>query len=306
MRQKDILAYRRAAADDAQEVLDAVDGEAVAVDDPEGVKTLSFGGQQRSNEAHIAQLQMWFNYVSGNIEALGGIKSDAASATQANILQANGAVRLEDMDDIVYDAVASEAKKRAWYFHTDPLIELPLIQRAQVAAQFSAAGELVAPATMEDQQVVLTPEARRGDFLDFAFKIKPRSMSRHNPAQRLQRAMEFGIKLIPAAAVATQTMMMMGVPFSFQKYITRMAKEAGIEWMDEVFYDPEFQMQMAQQMMQAPGIAGSQGQMGGQMGGIRQNGQPGNVAQVKAPTLNREAQQGANEGQASLPARDTF
>jgi len=42
-RQKDIIVYKRAAADDAQEALDASDGEAIAADDPDGIRGISFG-----------------------------------------------------------------------------------------------------------------------------------------------------------------------------------------------------------------------------------------------------------------------
>lgn len=312
MRQKDILGYRRAAADDAQEIVDARDGEAVAMEDPQGAKMYSYGGQQRSNEACMSQLQMWFNLMSGNTETLGGMRSDAPSATQANILQANQSIRIEDLRDIIYVATGEESARRAWYIHTDPLIQVPLIRRQKTAAQYDPMnGQMTSPAQMVDQQVHLTPEAREGEFLAYEFSIEQKSMSRLDPAMRLQRAMEFAIKVLPAAAVAAQTCMSMGVMFSFQRFVVRLAKEAGIEWMDEVFYDPEFQMQMAMQMMQFPDIQRSQGQLrqgagAGAGAGIRQNGQPGNVAQTKPPSEARTAQVGANQGQGDLNVRPTY
>jgi hypothetical protein len=304
IRQKDVLGYRRANADDAQEIVDAHDGDAVAMDDPTSVATYSFGGQQRSNEAHMDQLQMWFNYVSGNVEALGGIREASGSATQANILQQNGSVRLNDLNDLVYAATGAEARRRAWYLHTDPLLEVPLIRRQQMPAVVQN-GMIAQPAQMVEQQVLLTPEARRGDFLDYAFEIEQKSMSRLDPAQRLQRCLEFAIKVVPAAASAAQTCMMMGVPFGFQAYVVLMAKELGIEWLDEVFQDPTFQMAQAQTMMRAPGMQGSKGQAGG-MPAIQQNGQPGNVAAVEPTGLPAQAQQGANEGQAGLGVRPSY
>lgn len=325
-RQKDILIFPRAGADDAQEVVDAGDGDAIAADNPGEAKIFSFGGQQRSNEAHMAQLQMWFNMAAGNPEAMGGVKSDAATATQASILQSNASIGVEDMRDIVYMAVADEAAKRAWYLHTDPLIEIPLIRRMQVPAQYTATPNgqmaMTQPAQMKEMQIFLTPEARAGDFLDFHFEIQPKSMSRMDPQRRLQQAMEFAIKLIPAAATATQVCMQMGVPFSFPRFVTRMAKEAGIEWLDEVFLDPEFQMQMAEMMMRTPGLAGSKGTMvGGQspnqpgmgsMPAVQQNLNPGpptrgvGASPTTQQTFNQEAQSGANSGQSNLPVRPTY
>lgn len=312
-RQKDILGYRGTSADDAQEIIDAEDGGAVRMEDPGGAKVYSFGGQQRSNEAHLQQLMLWFNLMSGNTEALGGMRENSATATQAEILQANQTVGIDDMNNLVYQAVAAEARKRAWYLHTDPMIEIPLTRRMEVPAQYAMGPmgpQLAVPAQLVDQQVILTPEMRRGDFLDFQFEIQPKSMSRLSPHMRLRQAMDFAVKIVPAAAQAAQVCMMMGVPFSFPKFVTRMAKEAGIEWMDEVFYDPDFQIHMAMLMMRTPGMPGSQGipSQGGGLSAIAQNGQPANVAKTRTPQqeTNREQQMGASEAQSMLPTNPTF
>ena len=137
---------------------------------------------------------------------------------------------------------------------------------------------LIEPGRIEDQQVILTPEARRGDFLDFQFEIQLRSMSRLDPVLQSRQTMEFLVKAVPAAVQASQASAMMGVPLSFPKLLIRMAKDHGLDWFDEVFYDPEFQQTVAAVMMQTPGMAGSQGTMGP---GIKQNGQPGNLAKVQ-------------------------
>ena len=280
-RQKDILGYRPSAADDAQEIIDAGDGEAIQLQDPDGSKVFSFGGQQHSNEGHLAQLAHWFNLASGNTEQLAGVRSDAQTATQANILQGNAAVRVEDMRDIVYLGTRNIQRKLAWYLHTDPLIALPLVKRKPIPAQviIGPTGPIMLPPKMVEEQVILTPEVRAGDFLDFHFEIEAKSMSRMDPAARLQKALMFASQVLPSAAQAAMICNQMGVPFSFAKFAIRMAKEMEIEWMDEVFHDPEFQMQLAAMMQRTPSPGGSAGQVpgGGGMGAILQNGQPANV-----------------------------
>jgi len=321
-RQKSIVGYRRSAADDAQEALDAADGEAVAMDDPDGIKTFQFGGQETSNEGMVQQLQSWFNMMAANPQGMSGISIDAKSATEAKLLQGNAALGLEHMKDLVYIAAADEASKRAWFFHTDPLIQLPMIRREHKPAQISMGPEgpiVVSPSTDEEVQVFLTPEARRGDWLDYGFKIEPESMGRVDAASRLRQAMEFAVKILPAAAQAAQISMQMGVAFSFPRFVIRMAKEVGITWLDEVFQDPEFQQKVMLQMMQGPQMEGSQGQVqpnggvgnprgGGGMAGILQNGQPGQVAKTLDGTQqdNYDAQLGANDGQSDLNVRPTF
>lgn len=320
LRQKTILGYRRTAADDAQEALDAGDGEAVAMDDPEGMQEFNFGGQQATNEAMTGQLQMWFNMMAANPQGISGQGLDAGSATEAQILQGNASVGLNDMKDMVYILAGSEGSKRAWYFHTDPLIEIPLIKRTQTPVMTDPMTGMMMPPAMQEQQVFLTPEARRGDWLDFTFTVQPESMGRVDSAVRLRQALDFAVKVMPAAVQTAQGFAMLGIPFNVSKYILRMAEEVGITWMDEVFFDPEFQMMMAQIMMRGPQPDGSKGMLmppgggmlgmtgPGGMGAIMQNGQPANVGATNSPdTEARQGQQAnAAEGQRNLPNRQAY
>jgi hypothetical protein len=278
-RQKDILGYKPSAADDAQEIIDAGDGEAIGIMDPEAMKVMSFGGQQQSNESHLAQLSYWFNLASANTDQLGGTNSNANTATQANILQSNQSVRVEDMKDIVYLATKQIQRKLAWYLHTDPLIALPLIKRMPIPAQtvMSPMGPIIVPPKMMEQQVILSPDTRQGDFLDFHFEIEQKSMSRMDPAVRLQKALLFAAKVLPSAAQAAMVCQQMQVPFSFPVFVIRMAKELDLEWLDEVFYDPNFQAQMLAMMNSSPKPDNKKPYGGGGMAAIQQNGQAGNV-----------------------------
>lgn len=312
-RQKDIAAYKRSAADDAEQLKDAGDGEAVAVDDPDAVKILSYGGQQSSNENHLSSLQAWFNMMAGNPEQVGGQRVDSKSATAAQILQQNASVSLEDMKDMVYKFSASEKRKRAWFFHTDPLMQIPLTKRQVQPPQMSmgAYGPFMRPATMQEIQVILTPEQRSGDFIDFTFKIEPESMGRVDSKVRLQQAYDFAQKILPAAMAAAQIAMTMGIPFSASAFILRMAKDAGIEWMDEVFYDPNFQQQMMMQQAMGPQDGGKGqpappgGPGGNMLGQIQQNGQPSSVMGGQPGAQEQQnagAQAGANDAQRLVKA----
>lgn len=311
-RQKDVVGYKRSAADDAQEALDASDGEAIAMDDPDGLKVYSFGGQKQSNEVHLAQLQSWFNMMSANPEALSGQRFDADSATEARILANNANVHLADMKDLVYTMAAEEAKKRAWFLHTDPFINLPLVKRETVPAQYQMTPQgpvTVQPAQQVDAQIFLTPEARSGDFLDFTFEVWPESMGRKDSQSQFMEAMDFAVKILPAAMTAAQTAMMLGFPFSAKAFLIRMAKDRGIDWIEEVFYDPEFQLQMAMYQLRSPQSDESKGKAVGAaqspnaLTQFMQNGQPGSVMGSAPSPIQQERQQqqaGANEGQRLL------
>lgn len=309
LRQKDVIGYKRSAADDAEELRNAADGEMIAMDEPDALSVHSMGGQKNSNEEHLAQLQSWFNMMAANPDQLGGQAVGANTATAASILQNNASVGLEDMKDLVYQAAAKEGRNRAWFFHTDPMIHVPLTKRMPQPAQYAQGINgpvMTQPPQMMEQQVILTPEARRGEFVDFAFTIEPESMGRVDSRTRFAQALDFATKVMPAAMTTAQTAAMLGIPFSAQAFILKMAKFAHIDWMEEVFYDPQFQMQVAQMMMQGPQPGPSKGQPtpqqpggGNMMDQIIQNGQPANLPFNASPIQqDRQAQQaGAVPGQ---------
>ena len=312
-RQKTVLAFKRTAMDDAQELMDAGDGEAIAMDEPENVKTYQWGGQEAKNEQHLAGLMYWFSMMSGNSDQLGGLKTGASTATGQEILQQNGSVRVEDWRDQVYIGTTEINRKLAWFLHTDPLISLPMIKRQPIPAQtvMTAYGPIMTqPPQIVEQQVILNPDTRQGEFLDFQFKIEAKSMSRMDPEQKLNKALLFCAKVLPSAASASQICAQMGVPFSFSKFMIRMGKELGLDWLDEVFYDPEFQMQMAELVSRSPQIKDSKGMMTGapvtptakglsapHEQEIGQNGQAPGVSNMPTPDqeFNMNAQAGASQ-----------
>lgn len=312
-RQKTVLGYSRNAADDAESVVGAGDGEAIAMDDPDGVREFNFGGQRNSNEAMLAQLQGWFNMMAANPQGVGGQHMDADSATEAQILQTNAQTGLSDMKDQVYQMAAEEGGKRAWYFHVDPFINLPMVKRERQPPLFMPDGTMYAPAEMVERQVVLTPEVRAGDWLDFTFEVEPESMGRIDSTVRLQQAMNFMTRVLPSVATTAQALAMMGIPFSAPRALVRLAREAGIDWLEEAFYDPEFQMMMQAHMARSPTPEGSQAQPGPGPGGaggaslaaLLQNGQPATIpAQPDAMADMRRAQQApAADAQAMMAIR---
>ena len=310
-RQRDIVGYRRSAAADAEELLNATEDEAVPMDDPDGVRVHSLGGQKQSNEVHLAHLQNWFNMMSANSEALAGQRSDADSATEARILAVNASVHLEDMNDKVYRMAATEARKRAWYFHTDPFLQRPLIRRRLLPPVFkpSIAGPVMVEAgQIAEEQVLLTPAARRGDFLNFRFEVAVESMKRKDSNTVFMEMMDFATKIMPAVFSAAQAAAMIGVPFSPQEFLVQMAGERGIDWLDKVFYDPNYQFMQAMLMLQGPQAEDSKGRAaaGAQsnpLAAILQNGQPGQVGGggISPETrINQDQQAGAIEGQRLL------
>ena len=278
-RQKDLVFYDPGNGDEAQEAWESPDGSWIKSSNPKGFQQVSIGGQERGNEVWLNQLSTWFNFVSGNPEQMSGSKSSAKTATQAEILQANATVSIEDIRGIVYERTSQVSRKIAWYLHYDPLIQVPLVRR-QTGGQ--------------EVQVWLTPEQRQGDFLNYTFKLLPKSMQKLDPIIRTKRIIEFASNVIPQAVMAAQSMLMMGLPFNLQRYLTKVAEELDIgDWIMDMFDDPEFRARLQLQLLLGP-MSPQKGQVGQSGGGNAQSAQNGGYANAQRSVQSPNAEKNAD------------
>ncbi len=283
--QKDITLYNPSQVDELEQLKEAVNGDFIPSTDPKGFQTISIGGQNPKNEVALQELQTWYNYMSGNPDQIAGSApaNGNETATKTMTLQNNATVGLEDMRDIVYDQTAEVMRRIAWYLHTDPLIDLPLTKR-------KSGGEEV--------QLSLTPEQRMGDFLDYAFKIVSRSMTKMDPMVRSKRIIEYCTNIIPSGATTAQVCMQIGVPFNLQRYYTNIGFEMGIgDWVEEFLNDPEYAQKLQIMMMLGPGNPGKAGGLSNK--GVVQNGGSPMNRPVLTPgqEFNQRSQEIAAQGQ---------
>ncbi len=296
--QKNVFVYKRSAAADAEEILNADNNESVGVDDPQSAQVVSFGGVEPNSVQHLSVLLQQFSYMAGNIEQLAGVSSNADTATEATFLQNNANVVVEDMRNTVYDAVCHTYRILAWYLHYDPLIDIPMTTRKIVT------NETTGFQTVVDENIRLTPEQRMGDFLDYAIKIEAKSLTRLSAQQQLKNTMMFLTNVLPAVANAAMLMSQMGKPFNIEAALKEFGAMLDIQWIDSLFDDPNMmqrlvmmaQIQTAGSKATSPGVGG-----GGDasMGAILQNGGLASaMPQISGDTAMRMgAQAGANEGQ---------
>jgi hypothetical protein len=122
-------------------------------------------------------------------------------------------------------------------------------------------------------------------------------MARKDSKLRLQNETTFAQQLLPAVSAAAQIFQTLGVPFDTVAFLMRMARDMGIDWLDEVVYAPQIQQKSAMEynkIQQATGqdVPGGAAQPNpGLNPAIQQNGQPGQV-----PGAQPTPQQGQNAG----------
>ncbi|MCC7147129.1 MAG: hypothetical protein IT443_11845 [Phycisphaeraceae bacterium] len=214
-RQKSILAYEPSAAEDAEEIREASDGDTVQVDNIEAIKEVSFGGVTAEGYQFMVWAKQWFSEMAMNIDLLSGAGSNEPTATQAEMVQSNSNVRLSDLQNIVYQFTTDVCRALGKILHTDPLIELPLIQRRGGT----------------EQQVYYTPEMRMGESFDYTFEVKPYSMARQDPNVKVRRLLEFTSSGIPALVNAQ---MMLGPSFRIDNALDILGRNMGIDELDEL------------------------------------------------------------------------
>ena len=121
-RLKRVLAYTPDAVEDAENIAEADDGETVRVADVNQLKEVTYGGAGNDAYNWIEWIKKNFGEQAGNSDLLQGTSTNAPTATQAEMLQANTSVRLSDMQGRVYDFTADVVGDLVFVLHTDPLI----------------------------------------------------------------------------------------------------------------------------------------------------------------------------------------
>lgn len=290
--QKDVGLYNPAQVDTVDQIEEARTGDWVPTMDPKGVNIVSVGGQNQRNEAALGQLQTWYNYLSGNPDQISGKvapggQGGGTTATATQVAQSNASIQVEDMRDILYDQTAEVQRRKAWYFWTDPLINMPLTKRV-------SGGEYV--------QLYLTPEQRQGDFLSYTFRIKQRSMSRLDPMTRSKRIETFCTNIMPGAFETAIRAIQIGQQFNVVSYLTKIASEWDIlDEVDELFVDPNHQQKMAVYMAMGAKDTGQAGTAKGQAAnsanpmanGVMTNQQEANAMPQQIAAISQSVNQGA-------------
>lgn len=291
-RQKNVGVYSPSNADVADAIHEAIDGEWVASEDPQGVNIQSFEGADQGTVEMTQGLYSWYNLAAGNPDMLSGVGINSNKATGQQILQQNASVSIGDMRDMLYEAAADISAKHTWYLHNDDLMfvpgqpGIPLIKRQP---------------TGEEQQMYLTPDDRTGEFDTLGFEIVARSMAVLDPIARQQLVTQFVTQVFPQAVNAFMMAQQAGLEFNISQYLMNIAEDMGItSVVDDIWTDPKFRARMqwyADTTGSPKKLDGGGSANTSQNGGFPVGGTP-----MGPPTqqFNQNAQMGAAPAQAAL------
>lgn len=239
-RTRRVLVYQKNRAADALKITKASDAQSIGIDgDPKDIADVNLGGLS-PELAPFAQLMIGYWNMTGNFDQLGGLGSDQKrTAQEVSQLGVAASVLVEAMGMMFDDFQNRVCQHEAWYFWEDPFIQAPMTMRME-------GSEMV--------EVMYDAQARQGQFTDFNFSIKPRSMQRLDPNVRSQRIMELMQAVVQSAQVEMATQGRVD-----SAAIARiLGREFEIDELDEILRDPQVQMDLMQVYAGAPGP--SQGQ----------------------------------------------
>lgn len=205
-RQKNITAVHPIAQEDIERIINADDGEAVKIAQPDKVKEMSRGGINQPSYAFFLGNRDLFKEMAGNLDLLGGLGPQSETLGQDQLLAGASSQQMAEMQDRLTDVVRSVGKKLAWYLFHDPFIEMPLVKRI--------------PGIDYDFPFVFSEETREGDFLDYNFVIKEYSMNEMTPNEKMNKLLMIYERII---LPAQQIMGEQGINIDFQDFLKESA-----------------------------------------------------------------------------------
>ena len=124
-RQKTVTMYRGEASDDAKRVVDCKDGQTIRVDDPDGIRQMTWGGADPGNVALLAQLISLFDRMGGNVQAKLGLGAQSPTAAQDQMQMEQISRHEQAMQNRVAEFVTEVASDLGELLFDDPLKSIP-------------------------------------------------------------------------------------------------------------------------------------------------------------------------------------
>ena len=196
-RQKTNTLGRTGAADDAERLRRARDGEYLLVGNPDDHVEISRGGPSAQNFQLFDYLRNLFDQLAGNLSTLLGLRPLAGTAKQEGILNANASGTLADMQESVAAFVSRVCRAWLWWEWNSPVRRMSTrVAAPQGLARFDVV-QTNYPNTARfraDPRTRDMVRAQRFDGLDV--RIDPYSLQFTTPAQRANELTQTLVQVI--------------------------------------------------------------------------------------------------------------
>lgn len=218
-RQKTVPLVSRAAAQSGvgQTIIDAEDGVAIPVDDPNSVNQMRLGGIDQNTYAFFQGTMQLFSYLGGNIDTIGGLASKADTLGQEKLLSEAGNTLIADLDSAVLQFLKKLLTDVAWYVYSDPVARRKLVSRIE--------------GTDMQLQMEWGPENRTVPWFCFTFAVDPFSVHVRSPSERLQAVLQMYQQII---LPMMQYMQAKGIEFDIESFWRIIIRYTGLDELSEM------------------------------------------------------------------------
>ena len=176
------------------------------------VQTMRLGGVDPVNWASLLQLKSLYSELAGRPDVLGGIRSDAETATEATLLATNAGRRVEVYNQRFLDFTADVVRAVGHEVWNDP-------RTFEVTR--------TVPGTKRRITSYFGPEDRKGSLDDYRLELHPYSMRRRTPGEQLTLIDQIFQKML---ALAGAGMLPEGTQVNVGEYLKMAAELSGVEY----------------------------------------------------------------------------
>lgn len=227
-RQKTVLGVQRGKDPDGKRIVEASDGDAIAMDDPNSAREYRYGGIDQQSLGFLLQLNNLFSRHAGNLDILGGLSPQANTLGQEELISKTASKRMNEMQDRTQEFALRVCSDLGWHLWHDKFITLPMFKRIQN--------------TNIDIPMYFSPEDREADYYEYTIDIHPYSMQEQSPYSKLQTIQNFfGQILAPFAGQLQQA----GMTINWEGLIRTYAKYSNLAELEDIL---EFAQLMPQMM----------------------------------------------------------
>jgi hypothetical protein len=238
-REKSIGIVPSGAEPDAKKIMDASDGDVVSVSTG-AFNEQRFGGPDQATTIYAMQAREEFSRLMGNLDALGGLSPQSETLGQDELLHQSSAKRMAMMQGRMLGFTRGICEHLAWYIWTDDTRQEWLTRRV--------------PGTNVDVQFEWSAETRKGDYLDYNFRIEPYSMQYRSPSQKLSALLGVFERVVAPYALQLEQQ---GIAINFEALLREIAKQADLPELNDILM-----------------FAGDAGQVAGPVHGSAPSGSP--------------------------------
>jgi hypothetical protein len=205
-------------AGDDKTIQDTPDGGLAQVMDPKNIGEIRIGGVDQQSYAMTLGLRDLWSWLSGNIDTLGGLSTQAGTLGQEELLAGGGNSLISELNSKVLDFLKGVCTDLAWYVYSDPNGTRKLVKRLQ--------------GTNVELPVEWGPERRTLDFFLFEFDVDPFSVHVRTPSERLQMIVQMMPIVLQAAQLQT-VLRQSGQDMDMEGFWRLLTRYSGLEELSE-------------------------------------------------------------------------